>query len=754
MKLGYVAEQDRLPDSPDTVAPFEPTIGAISRSKGSLYLLVTGRTAGPRFGELTRQVAETIHREYYYDESAGIAVCLSKAIKAANKKLGHQRDRLADDETNGPIGVAAAVVRGNELYVVTVGPAEAYLIRQARLSTLPDPHRERGLPTTEIEPDVWRGEVSVGDSVVLASPNLVARLGPDELKDAMVTLHPQSAMEHLHHRFIAADGSGSDGAIAFEATEVSATTKQRKLVPVKPAEPLAGTPDRSPIPLADSVTAGAAAVTQSARQATSAAGGAAGRLLGGMQDRLPRRSSPTDRRVTGASARRETQRRAAVAVLALVAVVATLGIGVWYFAGQGGSPGTLGSLTAGQKALMAAQTAMSQVYGPGVDLVKNDPPRATDLLAEAWRQLDAASAAGITASAIDPLRARARAGLDELYRMQPVAATTLISFVDAQPAVDLRALALGPDKAPYVLDAATHSVYRIDVKAGKAVPVARAGQAVSGMKVGEPRFIALAGPDLLILDAKNVLWRWRPADRTGKGTLIKVKVVGAAGWGDDVRAIGAFVRNPEAGLYNLYVVDPSAKQILAYTPAADGGGFPQDASPWLAAPQDVATVESMLIDGDIYLSRSGSIARFIKGGTTSWKPADPGDSLLRSTPAYSLLGTGAIGANKTKGPVYGYDRANGRVIALNKESGAVVGQYRLTGTDPAWADLRGMYVVAGLGEEPATLVWIDKNRLMSSILEAVQTPTASPGPSSGASPSVKPSPTPKATKKPTKTPKP
>ena len=39
----------------------------------------------------------------------------------------------------------------------------------------------------------------------------MARLGPDELKDAMVTLHPQPAMEHLHHRFIAADGAGSDG---------------------------------------------------------------------------------------------------------------------------------------------------------------------------------------------------------------------------------------------------------------------------------------------------------------------------------------------------------------------------------------------------------------------------------------------------------------------------------------------------------------------------------------------------------------
>ena len=94
------------------------------------------------------------------------------------------------------------------------------------------------------------------------------------------------------------------------------------------------------------------------------------------------------------------------------------------------------------------------------------------------------------------------------------------------------------------------------------------------------------------------------------------------------------------------------------------------------------------------------------------------------------------------------------MIALAKDGGAIVGQFRLAGDDPAWSDLRGMYVVAGLGDEPATLVWIDKNRLMSSILEAVQTPTASPGPSSEASPSVKPSPTPKATKKPKKTPKP
>ena len=247
MRLGVVAESDRLPDSPDRIVVVEPSVGSVARSKGSLYLLVTGAASNGRLRDATRIVAEAIRDQYYYDESAGIRVCLVKAITASNKRLAHQRERLGialDEAGNGPIGVAVAIVRSNELYVATVGPAEAYLIRQARLSTLPDPHRERGLPANDLEPEVWRGEIGVGDSLVLISPNLVAKLGPDELKDAMLTLHPQSAMDHLHHQFVAADGSGSDGALAVEASEVAATTKQRTLVPVRPPEPLAGAPDR------------------------------------------------------------------------------------------------------------------------------------------------------------------------------------------------------------------------------------------------------------------------------------------------------------------------------------------------------------------------------------------------------------------------------------------------------------------------------------------------------------------------------
>ena len=365
MKLGVVAEHDRLADSPDTLIVVEPSVGSVARSKGHLYLLVTSRISSRHALEATRLAAETIRNEYYYDESAGIRVCLQKAIATANKRLAHQADRLGlkTPDGNGPIGVGVAVVRGSEMYVATVGPAEAYLIRQARLSTLPDPYRVRGLPSGALEPDVWRGEISVGDSLVLVSPNVIAKLGADGLKDAMLTLHPQSAMEHLHQQFIAADGSGSDGAIAFEATEVSSTSRARTLVPVRPAEPLAGAPDRSPIPLADNVQAAGVAVTAAAGSARVAAGGALERVVGRVQELMPRRK-PAYRRVTPLASRRETQRRAALAILALVIVVGGLGLAVYAFGGNTPQQ-AISSVNAGQKALDQAKADLAKVTGSG-----------------------------------------------------------------------------------------------------------------------------------------------------------------------------------------------------------------------------------------------------------------------------------------------------------------------------------------------------------------------------------------------------
>jgi hypothetical protein len=751
MTLGIVAEHDRLADSPDTLTVVEPSVGSVARSKGNLYLLVTSRLSSRHALEATRLAAETIRNEYYYDESAGIRVCLQKSIGTANKRLAHQADRLGLRSTdgNGPIGIGVAVVRGSEMYVATVGPAEAYLIRQARLSTLPDPNRDSGLPAGTLEPDIWRGEIAVGDSLVLVSPNVIAKLGVEELKDAMLTLHPQSAMEHLHQRFVAADGAGSDGAIAFEATEVSSTNRARTLVPVRPAEPLAGAPDRSPIPLADNVQAAGIAVSAAAGNARNAAGGAVERAVARFQGLMPRRRQAY-RRVTPLASRRETQRRAAMAVLALVAVVGGLGLAVYALGGSTPEE-AISSVNAGQNALDLAKADLAKVTGPGIDLISDDRDQALELLTDAYQQLDVAAGADVSAAVIDPLRAETVAGLDRLYGVVPVASSTLYAFepaADTGPR-DLTAMVRGPDGMPYVLDRSTKTVYRVNLKSGDATVVVKQGTKGPGGTVASPRFLAVGGQDLLIMDAKNVLWRWRPANDSGKGTLTKVNVFGSVSLGDDIVGINTFLRPGTRGLYNLYIVDPSEQQIHRYSPAADGGGFPAKPNDYLATARDVSGMAVTYVDGDFYATDGGDVIRFYDGKTDGWDPKDPDDELLRPAPSYSLL---AAATESRSGLIYALDRPNGRVIALSKTDGTYQAQYRLAGGVDDWSDMRAMYIVNGSDGDPDTLVWLAGDSVNQAILVAV--PDVAPSASPSAEPTPEATPTKKPGKKGKKTPKP
>ena len=718
MKLGVVPDAERAPDSPDTALHIAPRVGAQTRTKGHLYLLVTSRVAGPRARETTRVVADAIRNEYYYDESAGIRVCLVKAIQVANKRLSHAREKgaLGTSAGSGPIGVALAVVRDNELYVCTVGPAEAYLNRGARLSTLPDPHRDRGLPSSDVEPDVWRGEINVGDQLLLVAPSVVVTLGADAMKDALVTLHPQSAAESLNARFRAAGGTGSDGALIIEAAEVAVARAGVVPVPVRPAEPLAGTPDRSPIPLADSVASGIAAAQSGARRARGAAGGLLYRVLGRVQDALPSRGVP-NRRVTPLSARREMQRRAAMALLSLVVVVGGLGIAVFVI-GHGRPTGpAIQTLDTAAGAVDLARTNLNRVIGPGVDLVANDPTRAEELLSEAYAALQTAEQANVPASTITPLRTRIVAALDRLYGMVDVESDPTFTFPD-NPVVDLRALVLGPDGAPFVLDVATATVYRIDLKGRKATAIFRKGNRAFGATEGAPKLLGVGGRDLLMLDDKNILWRWRPANTTGKGTIARIQVKGATEFGDDVLAIGTFIRIADQNLYNFYVVDPSAQQILRYSPAADGGGFPNVPNNWLTSARDVSGVTSMYIDGEVWLADGGDVLRYRSGANVGWTAAAPADTIIREAPVYTIIGSGS---EQRVGVIYGYDSVNQRLVALSKANGSVVAQYRLAGGGTGWATMRAFYVEAGLDEEPDVIVWIGPKGLQRAVLQ----PTAS-----------------------------
>jgi len=757
MNLGLLAESQRLSDSADTIVVVEPNIGSTSRTKGSLYLLVTG-SGGRRLREATKIVAERIRDDYYYDLSAGIAVCLRKAVRAANSVLLHspERPQVGPGEPS-PIGLALAVVRGNELYVAMIGPAEAYMVRQARLLTLPDTSPEAGLPDEDLDgPEVWHGEITAGDCLILMSPNVTRRIGLGPVQDAVLQLHPQAAVEQIHRQFGAGSlgSTGGDGILLLEATEVAATHKAAPLKPVWPSDSMAGAPERSPIPLADTVQGGVAAVQTTARHAQVAADSWLRRGVYGLFDRMPQR--PMSRgRVTPMTVRRERQQRAAVAIIGLLAVITLIGSTMWFLSGTGHGDEVDHQETA-QHAFQQVQSDLDAVIGNGRDLMSSDPASAYQYYQDAWNELRIAQQNGYPAEYLADSQALVLAGLDRYYHVSVVQPQVVVTFSTD----DLEGLVLGPDGGAYVLDNTDNTVYRVNLATGATLAEVKAGQqARSGATVGNPRLLTTGGGDVIILDATNSLWRWHPApgNTAGVGSLIPVNIPGNVTWGIGARAIGTFIVNAAQNQYNFYIVVPSQRQIIKYTPAPDGSGYPPGSSVnFLSVAQDVSKVDDMYIDGQIYLVDDGTITQYELGQAKGWSVDPPPDSVgpaaLRPLPVYTRLT--ADNSAEGQGTLYAYDVKNRRIVAILKKDGSVVGEYMVPANTAWFTALTGMFVIPGTGGAPPTLYWTEASSLMKAVLYpagpsilpgsqgTIAAPTAS-GTAAAASPSL----TPAATKK-------
>lgn len=722
LKYGLVSEQDRLSNSSDALLVSEPTTGSKTRTKGSLYLIAASRTMGGRTRDACRLVADTIRREYYYDESAGIAIVLEKAIRAANRRLRQSRE--GGGLAPGSLGVALAVIRGNELYAATCGEAEAYLVRAARL-LMPEHEPGDGLPAPEgLRVDVWRGDFSVGDSLVLCSRNLVEVVGTEELKNAVVTLHPQSAVEHLHHLFVAAGGEGSDAVLAIEASEVSLAKVEHRLVPVAPSEPLAGPSSRSTA-LAGQFAGAASAVQDRASEARSVVRDAIGGVVNAVLDLMPRRRA-SYRRITPAATRRETQRRAAMALLAFLGVVAFLGTALWYWGGPlRGRENPAPLVTEAEAAFAAAREKTDRVFGQ-FDLLRNDPPAAQQLLQGAWTDLQRAAGSGVEQLAVTQLRARIETGLDRLYSTHTVSAAPLFSVAEG---AEIGALVRGPDDAGYLI--ADRSVVRVDPLTGASTTVVRPGEG-GDEGIGAPELLAQGGPDLLIVDVRGALWRWRPSDDVGGGTLGSIRVGGEQAWGRDMVDLRTFLVNPDQGLYRLYVPHPASGQILRYEPAADGSGFSAPTPYFVSEGEDVAAFLQLYVDGDVYAVTTDEIVRYFNGRRTAYETAQaPDDGDLRPGHRFGLMdATGSRGA----GEIFVWDAQHARILVYSKDDGSYVEQFIAADGSPPFEDVRGMYVIDRGEAESPVLIWANARGLFQSTLVSPVDEEPSPGPSLGTPP--------------------
>ena len=286
--------------------------------------------------------------------------------------------------------------------------------------------------------------------------------------------------------------------------------------------------------------------------------------------------------------------------------------------------------------------------------------------------------------------------------------STLQNATTVQPQVvasfgsdDLEAAVLGPDGAGYVIDKTDQTVYRIDLATGARLAV----------MTGTPRLLAVGGSDVLILDDRNAIWRWRPAPggAVGAGTLTKLVVPGSVTWGSNVRALGAYITNPLLGQYNLYVVIPGLQQVLRYPEAIDGSGWPTALrSNYLALSRDLSRIDDLYVDGDVYLADGGEVDKFNFGQELKWAiTLPPASSLDAQAPYYAHLAY-----DPYTDMLVAYDRANRRIIEARKSDGSVAQQFVATGT-AYLTNVRGMFVVDSRGGSTPKLCWTEGGNLMS-----------------------------------------
>ena len=313
--------------------------------------------------------------------------------------------------------------------------------------------------------EVWRGELSVGDALLLVARNMTETVGTEELKSAMLTLHPQAAVEHLHHLFVAAGGEGSDAMIAVEATERSTHVSSR-------SAPAHGTSfgDLPRMPAAVGPAAGSAVAL-----GRNPVGQWMARMVDRAWDLMPSRR-PSVRSISPRISQAETQRRAALGVLAFVGIILVLGLIVMLLP-RGGERSP-------------AQVASRRLVALGRDRPgaaggdhRRDGPRRGDSrsIARPMARSTRARSSGVRATALDQLETQVRAGLDSLYGARIPASVEVMATFPAGS--DPIALTRGPtsDDAAYYIDRAASSIHRVDMGSGNDVEVVTRGdKAVSG----------------------------------------------------------------------------------------------------------------------------------------------------------------------------------------------------------------------------------------------------------------------------------
>jgi hypothetical protein len=693
------------------VRAVEPATDLPGADRGNLYMLVEVTNAAGGHPAMYRRILDAAQKSFYEAEGT-LSAALQRAVRAAHSELRKINEALP--EAAWRAGMSCLALQGGELVIAQVNPALVVVSHTKTIDLFPPEVQ----PNTQLlggaeRPDVQlvRTEVEPGSMILLAESRWLAQVRPEVLAAAATGETPGQVVDYLGQLGGEADLTALIIGLSKDIPEVLESAAPRPLPPTEPGK-------SSP---AEETVAAAAVATTAAEGKRGWFGRRSKPEPAPAQVEPEPELAPEPVAMVAEPVIEERPRRSPwPLILALVIIpllIAIVVLSVWWLRNQGQE-------TEFQKQLSGATAAIASVQGV------TDENAVRQRLTSAKEFLDKAKAIRPDDSRLQPVLARYDENMDKVNHVTPLYGTVPLWNFTADKLNLARILVKG--NQVYVLDKGQQQISRFtmvglgdSVKPAEPPVVLAKGQQVKNSDQVITDLIDIGWVDaasnqpsrLVTLDTNGGLYSYDV--NLGPARL---NIGGREQWG---------VPQLMAGYSgNLYLVDPKANQIWRYKPTDKGY---ENAPERYFAPGnsvDLAGVQSIAIDGNIWLLYAdGRLLKFFGG---EQKPFE-----LKGLPS-PLSSPVAVVASAEGDQLYIADAGNGRIIEVNK-SGQFQRQFR-PAQPGVLHEMRDLY----LDEAGAAMYILTNNQLIKANLpKAAPATSATAAPAApAASPSPTPSPTP------------
>lgn len=246
--LGNVRENNE--DKFDFFEPTEPTLLA---ERGSVYAVCDGM-GGHSAGQIASELALKTFLKAYYDlELPDGDTALYTAVQAANALVREVAQAIPGRRGMGTTLTAAALLE-DEAHIVHVGDSRCYLVRGDTIQQVTDDHSyvmeqvrqglmspqeaqfspyrnviTRSIGTEQVEPDIYRLPLEVGDRLVLCTDGLTTHVPDEQIAQVVRTHSPSGAAQRLVEMALEEGGSDNVTVIVIHILDMLSWDKAQQI---------------------------------------------------------------------------------------------------------------------------------------------------------------------------------------------------------------------------------------------------------------------------------------------------------------------------------------------------------------------------------------------------------------------------------------------------------------------------------------------------------------------------------------------